>query len=248
VPYDVDTAAGLAVFAWKGDDRSLCAEALDVIIGRCEQGGWKLLDIPARTWEGLAAAFQSPSPDIARRKLQFTGILEATIAESLDAAGDDSFEAVHRMAPLWVQALRIGATRQAHRIIGKISAALAAENLPLVAGTERGAILSLIGWLRESDDPAFARSVFSGKYCYATWLDQFLRPTGAWDPASVDESVLGHDLRFKEAMDLRWLLGVLRDFGQHPPSQAPLDQVRRGRRGVQRGRRRHVDPQEGGWR
>jgi hypothetical protein len=248
LPYDVDTAAGLAVFACKGGDRPLCAEALDVIIGRCEQGRWKLLDIPARTWEGLAAAFQSPSPDIARRKPQFTGILEATIAESLDAAGDDSFEAVHRMAPLWVQALRIGATRQAHRIIGKISAALAAENLPLVAGTERGAILSLIGWLRERDDPAFARSVFSGKYCYATWLDQFLRPPGAWDPASVDESVLGHDLRFKEAMDLRWVLGVLRDSGQQPPSQAPPDQARRRRRGVQQGRRRHVDPQEGGWR
>ena len=111
-----------------------------------------------------------------------------------------------------------------------MGSSLTAEALPAVSGAELRYILALIGWAREQDDPALAHHLFSTRFPFGTWLEQFLGASAEWNPAAVDESTMGRGLTFKEAMDLRWLLGVLPESNQHRTWRTAPRRARRRRR------------------
>ena len=51
--FDSDTAVSLAIIAWRAGINAVGSQALDVLIRACEQGTWRLLDIPAELWSSL---------------------------------------------------------------------------------------------------------------------------------------------------------------------------------------------------
>src|SRR6185437_3958120 len=65
--FDIDTAAGVAILAWRGDSMDLCIRTLDGMIESCQNRIWALMDIPEQLWEDLANLLTSPIAEIASR-------------------------------------------------------------------------------------------------------------------------------------------------------------------------------------
>jgi hypothetical protein len=203
--FDVDTASALAVLGFLGDDTGLCALALDVIMDRCEQGTWRLLDIPLETWEGLASVFRSADPVIDARRGRFVGLLESAVAESLEGEGfrDDDVRDVRTLAPFWVQALRIGAEGKKDAILAMLDGTLRRRTL---TSWERKYLLALVGWARESGNDISPLLSFLDSLVGGEWLRSLVM--------EEDEDMVARMLTYKEAMDLRWAVGLLRQADQ----------------------------------
>jgi hypothetical protein len=62
-----------------------------MIVEKCDQDAWCLLDIPVQTWEGLADLFRSPDAVIGAGKARFLALLESAVAETLrSVTGEDT--------------------------------------------------------------------------------------------------------------------------------------------------------------
>lgn len=212
--FDIDTASALAVLGFLGGSGDLSVLALDAIIEKCEHAEWHLLDIPVETWEGLAGLFRSDDHGIGARKSRFLTVLEAAVAESIESFTDDRRGDVRTLAPFLVQALRIGAVDNKDWILEAIHGSLLSRAPVDIAGWERTCILSLIGWARESGDltPVLPVLRTAGD---GVWLSRFLGSWAEpWNPEAVDEDAVSRLLTHKEAMDLRWALGLLNQADQ----------------------------------
>jgi hypothetical protein len=212
-PFDVDTASALAVLGFLGGGTDLCARALDVIMDRCERGAWRLLDIPVETWDGLAGVFRSADPELDARRGRFVVLLESAVAESIEGEG---FRAgkdrdLRALAPFWVQALRIGADGKKDTIFAALDKALVSD---VLTSRERTYLLALVGWARETGDDIAPVLSMVHRAGDGGWLKRFLLPSESWNPGSVDEDMVARMLTHKEALDLRWALGLLRQEDQ----------------------------------
>jgi len=206
---DVDTASALAVLSCLGGSSDLCARTLDAIIEKCEAGDWRPLDIPVGTWERLANLFRSTDLVSDTHRGRFLVLVEAAVAESFESFKDDEQPGTHALAPFWVQALRIGAVGNMDRILKAIERWLGPRIPEYIAGRELKCIMSLIGWAHECSVPSLALHVLriAGD---GAWLSRFLHSQpDRWNPDGVDDDSVASILTHKEAMDLRWALGLL---------------------------------------
>ena len=65
--YDIDTAASALALARRSEHYEFASNLLDAIIRACEQGTWRLLDIPSQLWGDLADFFMVPLGEIPNR-------------------------------------------------------------------------------------------------------------------------------------------------------------------------------------
>ena len=208
----------------------MCARFLDVIVEKCDQGAWRLLDIPVQTWEGLADLFRSPHPVIGTCKARFLVLLESAVAEALSsAADDDDVRGMDALAHFWAQALRIGAVNDQERILQRAGHWMRLSDGDLSA-RDGMCLMSLFGWAREAGDPSLVlRLMRSAEEAGGSaWLDLFFGPR-ADDrrPEAVDEADVARLLTHSQALDLRWALEVLR---QAATEEARAPEARRHKR------------------
>lgn len=218
---DIDTASAFLVL---GDGARMCGGLLDIIIGKCNQGAWDLLDIPVQTWGGLADLLQSDNPVIRTRRANFLALPELAVAESIADVAEDDIRGIDALAPFWVQALRIGAVGNQEGILRAIERLLGSTPKG-ITGRGRKYLMPLLGWVREIGDPSLslrvARLVGS-----STWFGSLTGRAG-WSPNAVDRVDVARLLTHREAMDLRWALETLR---QAPEEEARAPGPRKGRR------------------
>lgn len=112
----LDTASALAVLGYRWGRHWLYARLLDVIIDKCRQGAWSLLDVPVQAWEGLGELISSPGSVGDFRRNEFLTLLESAVEKSINDVEEDDLRAIRRLTPFWTEALRIGATRNEQRI------------------------------------------------------------------------------------------------------------------------------------
>jgi hypothetical protein len=213
--FDVDTAAGVAVIAWRGGETALCSLVLDRIIRAVEQGVWRLLDIPTELWGDLADLFVSAAPEAVRHRSAFAGLLSEEIRhlESLDAI---------QGIEVRIAALRIGASGGDATIDD-----LAEEVDHYWAGDgDWRLFLLLVRCARENSDHGAVKYLFSredGAYFTWKWVLGVPREQTL---ENVDVEAISMSLSYREAMDLRWALDIARqelpDQGAGPrPSSSP---------------------------
>jgi hypothetical protein len=220
---DIDTASALTVLCYLGGGTGMCARLLDVIVEKCDQGAWHLLDIPVQTWEGLADLFLSPDPVIGACKARFLVLLESAVAEALSSVADrDDIRGMDALAHFWAQALRIGAVNDQERILQTTDLWLELSSGDLTA-RDGMCLMSLFGWVREVGDPSLALRLMRSAAGAggSPWLDLFFGPgSDNWSPEAVDNAGVARLLTHSQAMDLRWALDVLRqaagEEAKHP--------------------------------
>ena len=96
-------------------------------------------------------------------------------------------------------------------------------HLSRIAGLDRKWVFSLIGWLHEDGDLSKLREPLTDDL--TSWLTGFVANSpDAWDPGLISVERFGGSLTYKEADDLRWILGVLKD---HSAGPSPERQTKR---------------------
>jgi len=212
-PYDVDTAAALAVLAWRGEDSRLCLGWIDVILQQCSRRDWSPLDIPLGTWDGLADLFRTADPLFARARERFAALVDVDI----ESAQHDQLAAPlatgqPHLIEFWIQALRIGVTQTRGSIVQAVIPVVTRENAEFSGYTRRWFLL-LLRWARESSEAQLITNVLFGRSAYdaGAWWTHF----GAEGPEAIDLDRACQDLTYREAMDLRWALAL-----QQPPASA----------------------------
>jgi hypothetical protein len=198
--FDVDTAASLAVLAWRGRQENLCARALDSVILGCEHGGQSLLDVPAETWSGIADLFMSDGREIIARKNRFIALLNGAIGESFEFGQENGIPLavlLRGFADVWIHALRVGATAYQNVIIAAVLARVN-DRRAVRSDAERRSILLLIRWARERNDHGFIGR-FNGN-----WPLSDLIAADRLDQFRIDE--ISTELTYREAMDLAWAI------------------------------------------
>jgi hypothetical protein len=229
---DIDTASALAVLCHLGGGTDMCARLLDVIVEKCDQGAWHLLDIPVQTWEGLADLFRSPDPVIGACKARFLVLLESAVAEALSSVADgDDIRGMDALAHFWAQALRIGAVNDQERILHTTDLWVGLSSGDLTA-RDGMCLMSLFGWAREVGNPSLVlRLMRSAENAEGSaWLDLFFGPSADdWSPEAVDDADVARLLTHSQAMDLRWALEVLQQAAEEEARapEARLDKRRR---------------------
>jgi hypothetical protein len=225
---DIDTASTLAVLGHLGGGADMCVRLLDMIVEKCDQGIWALLDIPVQTWEGLADLFRSADPVIIARKAKFLVLLESAVAESIANVADVDSHGVDAFAPFWVQALRIGAVNNQEWILQAIDSWMNFISNDII-GREGKCVMSLVAWAREVGDPSIVLRVMRS----VGGLEWFARFFGLradeWSPEAVDDVDVARLLTHKQAMDLRWALKALQR--EASGAEQSVTRTRRGRRG-----------------
>jgi hypothetical protein len=222
--FDVDTAAALAVLAWRGSDEELCARTIDAIMRGCERDAWNLLDIPLETWDGLADLFVAAGPVMASSRRDFAAVLDDHLGNLMEALETTDLPRSRKLldlslklAELWLQAFRIGSVRHREHIL---------LWLIRLATTETGSLerrrwfLLLLRWARENDETQFVRELLSqtGDSHPDPWWTHFGASVEA-GPAAIDLDRASADLTYREAMDLRWALDLWRESGANWPSE-----------------------------
>ena len=218
--FDVDTAATLAVFLHRGLHRPGCIRSLQLIAQECGRKAWRLLDIPMQTWGQLTDLLKSTDPGISALRDEFIPIIGQAVADSFVVSGDPvgHYKRTRGMAPLWVSALRIGATGKIDRILYELGDELSEDGPSRIAGLDRKWVFSLIGWLHENGDLSQLRQPLADGL--ASWVTGFLgNSSDVWDPGIISVEQFGSSLTYKEADDLRWLLSVLKDQPTGPPQR-----------------------------
>jgi hypothetical protein len=212
--FDADTAAGLAVLAWRGSVLELCLRAIDKILLECGRGAWLLMDIPMEVWPGLTDALLTAESAVQDRRRRLSSMLDDELAEAgVEDPGDGSYLGI-QLIEFYLQALRVGVSRHRARL------------LKIVAGgavsLETRQFLLLVRWARENGETRLAADMLSGTGDYAaTWWTSFgaLEEEG---PEAIDLDRASADLTYREAMDLRWALDLWRESGAHWPGD-PTD-------------------------
>jgi hypothetical protein len=221
--FDVDTAAALAVLAWRGSDEELCAWTIDAILSGCERDAWNLLDIPMETWGGLATLFVEAGPVMASRRREFAAVLDDHL-ESLTITGvtriEEGDELSPKLAELWLYAIRIGSVRHREHLLRLLIRR--AKALTRSLGWRRWFLL-LLRWARENDETQFVSELISqtDDFDARAWWRHFGASREA-GPAAIDLDRASADLTYREAMDLRWALDMWRESGAHWPGE-PTD-------------------------
>jgi hypothetical protein len=205
-PFDVDTAAALAVLAWRGGNTALCARALEAIMAQCEQGAWSLLDIPIGTWGGLADLFASGDPVIENQRTRFAAFVEIAVDEVLGI----EFENVQVLAEFSIHALRIGAVKQPGDVVRLIHAATT-HMFSLSSKKSQRWVLLLIRWAHEKNDRALIRQMAAEYRVFDDFLLVSFGEKRLRSFADLDVDELAMELTYREATDIRWFVDVLRE-------------------------------------
>ena len=245
--FEVDTAAALAVLAWRGSDEELCARAIDALLRGCERDAWNLLDIPLETWDGLADLFVEAGPIMASRRRDFAAVLDDHLGIFMPDVGtrelDRSVELAElaiKLGELWLHAFRIGSVKHRELFLW-VLIPLATANTGSM--DDRRVFFLLLRWARENDETQFARKHLlstAGNYKAGAWWTRFGASVEA-GPAAIDVDRASADLTYREAMDLRWALDLWRESGAHwraepanptapdPAAQSPASPAKRRR-------------------
>jgi hypothetical protein len=207
--FDVDTAAALAVLAWRGQASELCAASLETVIRACELRTWSLLDIPATTWTGLADLFAAGDRLIQSLRPRFASLADAAIKATLDSLAEDSYEnRIWTFAEFWIQALRIGATERRDWVI-QLTISQLREYPSLSSSARRQWVFLLIRLARENRDLGILRQLFKMDRVVVMLAEADARP----GPGGLDLDQVSADLTYREAMDLRWAAEAWRQAG-----------------------------------
>ena len=231
--FDVDTAASLAVFLYRGLHVPGCVRSLQLIAQECGRKAWRLLDIPMQTWAQLTDLLKSTDPRIAALRDEFIPIIGRAVADSLVFSRNSIgyYKRTRGMAPFWVSALRMGATGKIDQIINELGEELSKRGSEQITGLDRKWVFSLIGWLHENGDLSQQRQPLTDGL--ASWVSGFLsNSSDAWDPGIISVEQFGSSLTYQEADDLRWLLSVLKDQPTGPPPQRQAKRSSRKRGGL----------------
>ena len=208
---DIDAATALTVLSHAGGSTALCARLLDIIIEECRRGAWHLLDIPVSTWEGLADLFCSADPAFDASRAGFLALLESAVAESMSDLRGDALRDADALAAFWVQALRIGVTRNREPILQAMEGWIAsAPELSALNRREGQFLLPLLGWAREAGGALLARRVMR-LVSNSEWVTRLGQRAEA-----VNDADVARLLTHRDAMDLRWALEAM---GQHKGSE-----------------------------
>ena len=215
--FDVDTAAALAVLAWRGSDKKLCAWAIDAILRGHEHDDWSLLDIPLETWDYLADLFVGGGPTLAGRRGEFARILDDQLANLIPimaASKSRVDELTLQMPELLLHAFRIGSVRYRDEFL-KYLIPLAKDDTIGVVERRRWFLL-LLRWARENDKTVFVVNIVSG--AAGTGIGEWWTNFGAAHgdgPRAINLDRACADLSYREVTDLCWALGVWRESGAH---------------------------------
>ena len=213
--FDVDTAASLLLLAWKGSNTGLCLRILDTIQQECESGWWSLRDIPQETWAGLADLFAAADPELAGRRGTFAALMDEQMAELFPVLPAVS-SAELQLVELGLHMLRIGSPGFRDRLLkGVLEVGLKGKFDPeMTVSVSRPWFLLLLRWARENDETDLMSALLSDST--RAWWTHF-GAAGADGPDAIDLDRACACLTYREAMDLRWALGLWRDSVEHRP-------------------------------
>lgn len=233
--FDVDTAAAVAIIAWRGRSTSLCSQVLDSIIRTCGQGTWRLLDIPAQLWGDLADLLVSADPDIGRLREPFARLIEREFHNQTDDNIVDCFGRTF-VTEFTIQAQRIGKyvpVENFRRLI--IEEIFSPSSHKEHMSVFRRWFLLLIRYARENDSRQIVEYLFSynsrgssAKEGDVTelWKEVFALASDR-TVETLDIESISMGLTYREAMDLNWALDVVRQaarkrrFDSTSPITAP---------------------------
>ena len=205
--FDVDTAAGVALLAFRGGNTALCSRTLDEIISAARQESWRLMDIPAELWGDLADLFTSYAPEVTQRRQVFAELLFRE-----KPTRRRRFPFVRGAMEVWINALRIGAPGETIRsLVEELD-----QVLELDGNYGRRLFMLLVRCAREGSDREAVRDLFSqGAGPGYLWKRAFGVPHDQ-SLESVNVEAISMLLSYREAMDLRWGLKIVL---QAPPDQ-----------------------------
>jgi hypothetical protein len=218
--FDIDTAAAVAVLAWRSRLSGLCARSLELILQARTDETWRLLDIPAQTWDGLADLFVSSGEQFIVIRQQFAELLERELVRfsrgglKMWGIGSRAVTPVE----IGIHALRIGISDRS-RAANTVLAEIFSEKY-LHGSAGRRWFLLLIRWMREKGDDQLVRQFFNMsrlprrsliiRRAQRDWREILgVSPDQTLEALDI-EKVCG-DLSYREAMDLRWAIEAARE-------------------------------------
>ena len=217
--FDVDTAAALAVLAWRGSATELCLMAIDAILLECQRGTWRLMDIPLETWFSLGDVLLAANPVIQSRRQRFAAILDGEL-EKLGPVPSGALDLRERqLIEFRLHALRISPPRDLVPLLNVLATLVTVEYAESSAA--RRWFLLLLRWAHDNDETRMVGEIlFNADRGARPWWTHFGASEEA-GPAAIDLDRASADLTYREAMDLRWFLDVWRE------SRGPVQRARR---------------------
>jgi hypothetical protein len=224
--FDIDTAAGVAILAWRGGDAALCSRAIDCITRAAKQGVWRLFDIPVELWGDLTDLLVSATPESMQNRPEF--------AELMFREMDDfpTLPIPHHIE-LRVATLRIGMGE------GRETASHLAEDcaryLEWGMDYDRRIFLLLVRRARDNSDRDGLRYLFSRETTDDQLWKRALGVPREQTLETVNVEAICMSLSYREALDLRWALDIARqelpDQDATPQPSSPPRRPRKPRLG-----------------
>jgi hypothetical protein len=216
--FDVDTAAVVAILAWRGGEMDLCARTLSTITDARTRGVWRLMDIPAQTWDGLADMFTSGDADISDPRAAFSEFLREELARLASAKARFLVVEVRSSAPLaevLVHALRISVADQPAAMEFALSRILGGDGDDI----SRRGLLLLMRWAREKNRKDFIiRLLMSTRRGWAIgrrakgWREILgISAKQTLETLDVEKISMDQNFSYREFTDFRWAVGVFRE-------------------------------------
>lgn len=220
--FDIDTAAAVALIAWRSSRTSLCTRTLDSIIRACEQRTWSVLDIPAQLWNDLANLLVSADPEIERRRQPFAKLIRARLdITNLDDLADYFW--TPGTAGLAIHALRID--KNISHDTQKNIVAKMISTFGRFSNWSRRWFVLLIRFARENDSRWLVEYMFpqestvDGESADSRWRNIFgVPPDKTLETLDIEDISAG--LTYHEAMDLSWALAMARQAGKERDATA----------------------------
>ncbi len=232
--FDIDTVAALAVLSWRGGAVELCARSLETIIQKCSGETWNMLDVPIETWGGLADLFVSGDPVIESQRNRFAALIHLAINVTFGIYRREP-ELVNRaFSEFWIHAFRIIGAPLPEYAMDIVQNVLSGPMNSLGSTADRSSILLLMRWARENHDHEFVLRVFgvpSGPD--REWLTIFGEGQHG-RLAEIDIDKASMELTYREVMDLRWVVNILR---QEPRKRTGVRAIKPAPSGTRRRKR-----------